>query len=386
MNTTRILVLLLLASVPTFARNWYIAPSGVDRKSCGSLRMPCASIQYVDRNKVSPGDTVHVRPGKYVLISGSCITTKKSGKPGAPIQWVSDEKWGAKIDGQGGCMYVWHNTGDYVIISGFEVTGTQAMPGPTNNGGPVAILNEAGHTEITNNHVHHLRGHVVAAIDNAAYSKGFNNVHDNVIHDVEYDFYPRMQTGGGYGIYQATPGEVRNNLIYRTTGAAISTWHGGTNVKIYNNTIVDSPNAGIQIGTGDEGGAANASFEVANNIVVNAHRGIMIELGAPGSISPNTRFRNNLVYKNHLDWQYYDDNTGVNKSIQAAGFSVVGTVNADPKFVSPANDDYRIAADSPAIGRGVNMESESESGAVHRGSGTACDIGAFQHYGTSARQ
>lgn len=368
-----ILLVLLLTAGPASARDWYVAVTGRDRPSCGTDRSPCATIAYVDRHKVSPGDTVHVLPGSYRLTGASCIVTRTSGMPGAPITWQSQGKWGAKILGNAACLYLWHNFGDYVNIRGFDLTGTIPQSGPVNEGGPVAILNEAGNTEIADNHIHHLPSHLVAAIDNAGYTKINNNVHDNVIHDLGYDVYPARDPQGGYAIYQATPGSVYNNVIYRTAGIGISCWHAATNLLIHNNTIVGARNAGIQIGTGDEGAAANAWFDVANNIVVTSDRGIMMEVGSPGSISPHTSFRNNLIHRNQTDWQYTNDPAGRTMSIQAAGFYVTGTLNQDPKFVSAENDDYRLAAGSVAIGGGAIVSGDLRSASP----GRPPDIGAL---------
>ena len=83
----------------------------------------------------------HRAPGTY---TGN-VTTTRSGTAGARIRFVSTDKWGARIVGNG-TEAMWTNNGDHVDIDGFDISGS-GRPG---------ILNTASDTLVVNNPIHHL--------------------------------------------------------------------------------------------------------------------------------------------------------------------------------------------------------------------------------------
>jgi len=101
---------------------------------------------------------------------------------------------------------------------------------------------------------------------------------------------------------------------------------------------------GILVGTGDGGYVVGAYFVVNDNIIANSTKGLMAEANAPGSISTSSVFLDNLVWNNGTDWYYNDQ--GTDTTLQAAGMTVSGTVNADPTFIG--GGDYHLASGSPA--------------------------------------
>lgn len=338
-----------VAPPPSSSSDLYISTTGSDSNVC-TQTAPCATFTHVD-SVVKPGQTVHVLPGTYNLTSSTCIATAKSGTSSAPITWQSDVYGTAKINGNGACLYIWHATGTYLRIFGFDMTGVQ------NNNSATLMLSEgaAGNVEVAYNTVHDLNGQFGAAIDMEPYgSSGYTgapcNVHDNVF----FNIAPGT-TGsfGRYSIYVAcgTNTNIYNNLIYNEASIGIHCWHGANQVHIYNNTI-DHANIGILVGTGDGGGQANAYFDVTNNIVTNSGSyGIMAEDSSPATISPTSVFRNNLVYNNPTDWYY--NNSGTDRTISSA-FSLLGTVaGKDPQFVAPGSGNYHLSVESPAAGVGL---------------------------------
>src|SRR5476651_375851 len=76
--------------------DYYVSPSGSD-SSNGSQASPFLTIQKA-ANVVSAGSTVHVLPGTYT----GAVINNASGTATAPITYVSDTKWGAKIVTSGG--------------------------------------------------------------------------------------------------------------------------------------------------------------------------------------------------------------------------------------------------------------------------------------------
>ncbi|HXL35365.1 MAG TPA: Ig-like domain-containing protein, partial [Gemmatimonadales bacterium] len=98
--------------------NYYVAPSGSDGNPC-TASAPCYTMARVSQ-VMSPGDNAHFASGNYTWsYSGNKVT--KSGTAAAPISYISDTKWGAKVYGSG-CDPIW-NSGDYVQIINFDVTG-----------------------------------------------------------------------------------------------------------------------------------------------------------------------------------------------------------------------------------------------------------------------
>lgn len=139
---------------------------------------------------------------------------------------------------------------------------------------------------------------------------------------------------------------VANNVI-RESQTGISS-RGGTNVRIYNNTIAYNTVAGI---VSDE-----PNVEIKNNVIAfGTQWGVYVRSA--------TDFRNNDV---HGNWKDYDttpdwlqDQTGVN-----------GNISADPQLTS----DYHLSAGSPAIDAGTDVGIPF--------SGSAPDMGAFEYNAT----
>src|SRR5262249_53996954 len=150
--------------------NFYVAPGGSDSNS-GSASAPWATIQHA-ANVVTPGSVVHVAPGIY-----GPVTTGISGAPGARIRFVSDVKWGARVQNDRAAS-VWMNSGNHVDIVGFDITGNVE----------VGIENDASFVRIIGNHVHDIPGSCSsnggAGIDNAAFNATDNDVIGNVVHDI----------------------------------------------------------------------------------------------------------------------------------------------------------------------------------------------------------
>src|SRR5213078_2036639 len=98
--------------------NYYVAPSGSDANPC-TATAPCYTMARVSQ-LMSPGDNAHFASGNYTWsYSGNKVA--KGGTAAAPISYVSDTKWGAKIYGTSSAPIF--NDGDYVQIINFDVSG-----------------------------------------------------------------------------------------------------------------------------------------------------------------------------------------------------------------------------------------------------------------------
>lgn len=120
---------------------------------------------------------------------------------------------------------------------------------------------------------------------------------------------------------------IRDNLSY---GCGTYCWQlgGTTNLRIYGNTVWKTKHGGILLRPG-------AYAKVANNI----SDFIGKDFGTGGGLL-----------------EYYDHNLVVRTWNTPGPNSLVGV---DPRFVDPAAGDYRLQADSPAIGAGSSLFSEA---------------------------
>jgi len=283
------LVLAFSASKDNVSRSdsmshYYVATKGTDSND-GSASRPWATIQHASA-VIGPGATVHVAAGIYNL---GTITTTTSGTASARIHYVSDTQWGAKIVGSGDT--VWYNSGNYVDIRGFDITGS-------NRATRLGINSEASHVRILNNHVHGIQatgggnrggaGISTGWTPGAGYTGTDNDVIGNVVHDIAF------ATAGHqvHGIYYSGPGgHILNNLVYGCQAWGIHLWHQATGITIANNTVFENGYGGITVGGDSTTGVVDDHTIVSNNIVYHTVRGIY-EWDSTGL---HNRYLNNLV-------------------------------------------------------------------------------------------
>lgn len=340
----------------------YVAPAGSDSNP-GTQDYPYQTINRA-ADAAGPGTVVHVAPGTY---PGN-VLTRNGGMAGARISFVSDTKWGARIVGSGtGAM--WTNDGDYVDISGFDISGP----------GRLGVLNAASNTLVANNHIHDLAisggcdGNGGAGVVNADPGGANGDIVGNVVHDIGYP----GACNGVQGLYSSnTGGKIVNNVVYRVSAFGIHLWHAATDAVIANNTVFANGSAGIGggilVGAGDAAGSPQlANTKVVNNIVVdNPHAGI-VEYCYPGQdcIGAGNTVANNLV-------------AGSATLLGLRADSAIGTILADPGFVSYdpyGGGDYRLGSGSPAIDAGTaDGAPATDILGVARPLGGAVDLGAYE--------
>src|SRR6266516_2358857 len=343
--------------------NYYVAPSGSDANPC-TAAAPCYTMQRVSQ-LLRPGDNAHFAPGNYTWsYSGNKVSV--SGTATAPISYISDTKWGAKIYGSG-CDPIW-NDGDYVQIINFDVTG-DCSEGITTNG---------NYSKVIGNRVHDLpaaSGGYGGIKGDCCYSNRtgiqiIGNVVDNIA----------MGSGSNliHGIYTASPGSViMNNIVTRVSAACITHYHGATH-SIVSNNVVANCKYGIQIAA--DGAITSDDYTtVDNNIAVNNGRGIY-EYPTAG---PHNVYNNNIVYNSSV--ANFDLCCGGTQSgsitLTAAQFSAL--------FVNYTGDmtgDYHLRSGAVAIDAGTTSCAAGVSSCVPlldldgvaRSVGTAYDIGPFE--------
>ena len=353
-----------LITVSGFATDLYVSTSGSDSNT-GSLTAPFRTIQHA-ANLAKAGTVVHVAPGRYL----ENVNAKASGTAALRIRYISDTKWGAKVVGSG-TEIMWNNSGSYVDIIGFDITG----PG---RGG---IVNLGSFTLITNNYVHNLgvtggcTGSGGAGIDDANYNATDDDIIGNVVHDIGIP----GSCNKVQGIYHSNlRGHIYNNIVYRAAGFGIHLWHAANNVVIMNNTLfangAGTVGGGMVVGTGDApGGIVLDNTIIANNIVFNNPPGGIIEYCSSGvnCIGTHNSVTNNLVYGN--------GKIGISLRVGSA----YNTIAADPQFVNYIADgtgDYHLKTSSPAIDAGSSLNAPStDLDSNARPQGAHYDIGAYEH-------
>jgi len=344
--------------------NYYVAPTGSDGNPC-TATAPCYTLQRVSQ-LMSPGDNAHVAAGNYTWsYSGNQVT--KSGTATAPISYVSDTKWGAKIYGSD-CSPI-TNGGDYVQIINFDVTGS-CVQGITTNG---------NYTKIIGNRVHDMPGTQLTAaivVDCCSYTKTGNLVIGNVVDNIG----PWGQVNQTHGIYLAGPGNTAmNNIVTRAASACIQTYHGATRLTISNNVVANCGKYGIQL-SADPAVTVNDYTTVDNNIIVNGGQYGIHEAYSLGS---HIVYNNNIVYNNPAG--NISGSTGIQSgtiTLTSAQFSAL--------FVNYTGDmtgDYHLKSGAVAIDAGTTLCAAGvvlcvpalDFAGLARPRGTAYDIGAYEY-------
>lgn len=331
----------------------YVSPSGSDYND-GTQQRPWATISHAG-SLATPGTVVHVAAGTYT----EAVITGVAGTSEARIVYISDEVWGAIIVAPGRDGFAWKNTGNYTDIVDFEVAGSRC--GGIGLGGSFQ--------RAVSNHVHNSAAGCGSSdggsgINDFNYASQGNDILHNYVHDVGINEPSCGQFRHNYiqGIYQANAGgRIDHNVSANNCGWGIHLWHAATRASITNNTVVGNKAGGIVIGSGDapcstSGCPGGNDFTmVINNIVsfngnpVSGGWGLGETSQAPGKTGIHNAYRNNLSFKNESGDFYLPASQNCSNCV----------TSKDPRFVSMASGDYRLRADSPAIGAGQSIAGAS---------------------------
>ncbi len=390
MKSVLLTVMLLVAVGAAAQTNYYVSTSGSDAND-GSAARPWATIGRASSALVlgAGGAVVNVAPGSY-----GAVSTARSGSASQPIVYKSTTKYGARIASSGGS--VWANTGAYVTIQDFEVTGSG------NN--CIGIITYSGNTQIVGNWVHDIPaptstcgdGTGGAAIDSYSSSNSMSsgNINTKIIGNIVDNVGSGATQGcnNQHGIYVASPlALVQNNIVSRVCGMGIHIYHYTTNEVVTNNVVINNSEGGIQ-NTADGGVVCNDHSTVSNNIVANngGLRGALSVGGITelsGCTGSGNVYRNNILYGNSPNAIQYphgartESGTIVPSAAQFNALFVNYTGNAK-------TGDYRLNPASVAVDAGLSNVCASGGitpciaptdflGSVRPQSGTL-DIGAFE--------
>ncbi len=348
----------------------YVSHAGHDT-SDGSSNHPWATIQHAD-TVVGPGDTVIVAGGTY----RGDVTLGSSGRAGAPITYIAQHKWQAKLVGtsSGDGSAVVRVSGAHLIVENFDVTGSDANGIVLAYKGTTASYNQA-----IGNYVHDLITPCDSNSGTAIETGGGDNysgiTHNDMIGNLVVNITPYNGCPGGHqasGLYAEIPYSLIANNIVINAGYAIQSWHAASHVTIYGNTLVNNLRP-ITVGDGDSpGGQTNDYSLVENNIIYNSTRTAIAETGTTG---PHNQYIDNLIYGG-------DTSISLNNGLHATG-----TIYADPKFIDntgTATGNYQLQAISPARGAGVALAGvATDFGGTPRPQTGATDLGAYLYGGTT---
>jgi hypothetical protein len=210
---------------------------------------------------------------------------------------------------------------------------------------------QAHHNEVAFNHAHHIGQRVLSDMG-CIYTLGISpgtTIHDNHFHDViSFDY-------GGWGLYtdEGSTGVVMtNNLVYRCSRGGFHQHYGKEN-HIENNILAYGGQHQVQRTRTEE----HTSFFFERNIVLWDNDSPLL-----GSNWKDNHFK--LDY--NLYWHAGKPITfpgGLDlDQWQAQREQDVHSVIADPGFVNPAQDDYRLKEDSPALALGFKPFDYSQAG------------------------
>lgn len=201
------------------------------------------------------------------------------------------------------------------------------------------------------NHLHHV-GQGVLSDMGGVYTLGVSPgtvVRNNRIHDVEAHGY------GGWGLYTdegSTGILLENNVVYRTTHGGFHQHYGRDNI-VRNNILALAREEQIARSRNEE----HRSFTFEHNIVYYRTGKLF---GHNWSGDPGRMTLDSNVYWNAAG-AVPEFPGGSLKAWQERGFDVHSVV-ADPRFVDPEHDNYRLQKDSPALSLGFQPIDDSTVG------------------------
>jgi hypothetical protein len=210
---------------------------------------------------------------------------------------------------------------------------------------------KAHHNEVAFNHAYNI-GQSVLSDMGCIYTLGISpgtTIHDNHFHDViSYDY-------GGWGLYTdegSTGVEMRNNLVYRCSRGSFHQHYGKENV-IENNILAYGGEHQIQRTRTEE----HISFYFMRNIVFWDNDSPL--LGSNWKDN-NYKLDYNLYWHAGKPVRFVDGMT-LEEWQEERGQDEHSMI-ADPLFVDPAADDFRLRPNSPALDLGFKPFDYSKAG------------------------
>jgi parallel beta-helix repeat protein len=356
--------------------------------------------------QVNPGDIVYVKNGTYA----ENITLKRSG---TQDQWISFQAFpGHKPFVQGTQDGTFHVTGNYLKISGFEITSTI-------DGSGIHVGNGNHHTQIFKNEIHDSGCGGISGQET-----DYLHIEGNIIYR---NAFRSPFLCSGISIYQAKPFDnkpgfhniIRGNISYAnenkktkpdgtvTDGNGIiiddfrhtqgqrklAKYTAATLVE--NNIVFDNGGRGIHVFQSD-------NVVVRNNTTFHNMKSPNLEGTSNGEItamfSANLKIHNNIAYAankakqtfvdDYSDRNIWDYNLSYNGQIffgknSKNSLGKHNIINVSPLFVNPTVNaqtaNFRLQANSPAINSGAAISAaQTDFGGRRRPIGSGYEMGAYE--------
>jgi hypothetical protein len=340
----------------------YVSANGSDSNP-GSASRPWATIQHAANSAVA-GMTIHVAPGTYrvSVLSGekASIDSSASGTASSHITFISDQQWGAQIISSADT--IWTNSGAYVDIVGFDMSGA----GTTYTG----IHSQGNYARSIGNRIHDFGS--TGCVSGGGIMIGGMASNQSAIANIIYNLgLPPGQCNQIHGVYAQEYGSVVvNNLTFNISGKGLHMWGDrATNMIVANNTSFHNQD-GMVVGNDGCCGTTFDNSVISNNILYgNVRYGIYESEDVTSALGTHNQFLNNLIFAN----------PGGTAMIVG---SLQGTIAADPRFVNYTGDasgDYHLTSSSPAIDAGTSTGAPSTD--LDGGARQSLDLGAYG-YGT----
>ena len=254
----------------------------------------------------------------------------------------------------------WVNSGNYVAIQGFDITG----------GGQNGIATLGNATRITGNHIHDMMTDTCNSNGGSGINLDGTNaeVNGNYVHNIGP--YP-SPCGYIHGIYFThSGGFAYNNISFNNSGFGIQLWHFPGNIALVNNTIFNNASGGIVLGTDNNFLVDHVT--VSNNLVVD-NNGVGIEEQGWSAVIMGVHnvYSHNLVAEN------------ANGGIKLFnGLTAIATILTPPHFVEytgTSSGDYRLASQSAGINGATNSAPATDFDGTPRPQHGGYDVGAYEY-------
>jgi hypothetical protein len=347
MGMQKIKLLIIFSTIWSYtsARDYFVAPGGVNNITGGTIIAPLATIQYA-LSLAQPGDTVQLRSGTYNeklnwVRSGtavSIITLKNyqnelavvnGGSVSGLILLQVDSKSHIEVKGivfencygSGAKGIYINNEGSNISIKNCTVrqvgwsSNPNADPGINPTTSQAHGIHIAGRTatgltsvKVLNTKIHNIISGNSEALTVTGNTDGFeldkDTVYDtkNIGIDVAGHFPNTVNAGVSATLNQARNGTISNCVVYnnrRITNVDAPAGiyvDGGKNIKILNNRSYRNGN-GISIGC-ENNGFTTSGITVMNNLVYdNDNTGLVFGSNQPASVVKTSTIINNTFFR-----------------------------------------------------------------------------------------
>jgi parallel beta-helix repeat protein len=248
---------------------------------------------------------------------------------------------------------------------------------PACGGGGINVSSGANGVTVQDNYVHDIYDTPALLVEfQTGYARPVNVVvqRNLIVQQAAGEFVAVSLEGDGTLFYNNIF-QVTNEKFYNVVFS-----NGGTNQKVYNNTLYVGGYWGV-IYSSDDG----ASNDFENNIVLRSTSNGSIEVKTGATIGT-------IDYNDYYTFAYWRWSDGTNPGTLAAWRAKCScdahSINTDPKLNNPAGGDFTLQSSSPAIHAGANLTSVEEMGLNPRTSfpwgtlnrnsqGLGWEIGAF---------